>query len=128
MKTPVRNKKYSRIQGFSLVELLTAVLIIGIFAAIALPLIMGDTDEVQRNIALRNARMIASVAGAARAAGVSEVDSTADVDAAVQKLVIGVPGKGPLATTTFQISDLSPEKILEAQQYLKFTNGMLTTK
>jgi type IV pilus assembly protein PilA len=61
----------SRKAGFSLVEMLVVIAIIGIIAAIAIPNIGSLNDSAREAAAKRNAQTVASVLNAAVAAGVN---------------------------------------------------------
>ena len=128
VKTYQTRNYRNRLKGFSLVELLTVIGVIAIFAAIALPWMVEDRDSAVESVARRNAQIIASVAGAARSAGVTAVDRAGSIPNASQLLIDGVPGKGAMSTTVFRISSISPDIIDEVKKYLEFTHGMLATK
>ena len=113
MKTTL-NKKAA---GFSLVEMLVVIAVIGIIAAIAVPMIGNITGKAETNTHRRNAQNIASVYSAAVAAGFS---GSADEDAAVTAVTSapGIQGDGEFAGTYFYVPNVS--NTTEAKKYLSW--------
>ena len=99
MKTTL-NKKAA---GFSLVEMLVVIAVIGIIAAIAVPMIGNITASAEANATRRNAQNVASIYSAALAAGYT---GASDVDAAYSAVSTGVVGSGEFVNTRFQVPNL----------------------
>ncbi|MEM9479656.1 MAG: prepilin-type N-terminal cleavage/methylation domain-containing protein [Verrucomicrobiota bacterium] len=100
MKTSLNKKS-----GFSLVEMLVVIAVIGIIAAIAVPMIGNITGKAEENATRRNAQNIASVYSAAVAAGYS---GASDLATAVDSVTTGngVQGTGSFAGTYFFVPNV----------------------
>jgi prepilin-type N-terminal cleavage/methylation domain-containing protein len=106
----VQLKKMTK-KGFSLVELLVVIAVIGIMAAIAIPIISNINQNATIAKNKRNAQNIANVYGAAVAAGATIDTST--VTSIINALQTGASGTGQFSSTTFKvnISDDEQDKL-----------------
>ncbi len=78
--------------------------------------------------ALRDASTLASIAGAAHAAGAKELLMASTVDDAIQILAQGVKGSGQFNSTTFRCKDLSANDLQNAANLLELDHGLLKLK
>jgi prepilin-type N-terminal cleavage/methylation domain-containing protein len=107
--------------GFSLVEMLVVIAVIGIIAAIAVPTIGNITSQANSSKAKRNAQSLASVCASAVAAGATfESTSVADiVDDLVDSGVFGSADSG-FDTTLFKVPNVSEIEKTNAAQHLSY--------
>ena len=122
----------SRNKGFSLVELLTTVAILGIMALVALPT-FGNTEPAKQGVHKQNAQNFASLAFAISAAGVDLTGNTNfanpgsdEVKNVLRTLVEGVTiTQGTLAGRNFKVPHMDDAHIAGAAKYIAITNGEL---
>lgn len=108
--------------GFSLVELLVVISVIGIIVAVAIPSISGVKDEAQFTKDKRNAQSIANVVSEAVAAGYSGTNWTSlnDVISAVSGSSISVTTRAGGEPMIFKVSELSGAETNNLYKFLTF--------
>lgn len=128
MHLPTRSQTSRLVQGFSLIELLTVVAILGVFASIAL-VMMGNINQSSVDTRdRRNAQELAAVCASAQAAGVDFVVA-GDIDETIKNVVKGgEPADGAFAGRFFGLQGLAPADQETAKKYLELNNGSLQFK
>ena len=109
-------------KGFSLVEMLVVIAVIGIIAAIAVPNIGRINDSAKEATARRNAQNIASVFASAQAAGLNFAAASTEPAAIAAAVVTGasVTDPGPFENTWFGVPGLTVADQTAALTYLSF--------
>jgi prepilin-type N-terminal cleavage/methylation domain-containing protein len=116
-----------RNSGFSLVELLVVLGILGIIIAISITNMVGSTQAAQEANARANARQFSMLATAASAAGNNPAGNNSSVTQAMQKLKNGVViSSGALANKEFKLPNVSAAEMTRAEYYLDIVNNELT--
>ena len=115
----------NRKAGFSLVEMLVVIAIIGIIAAIAIPNIGTINDSAREATAKRNAQSVASVMNAAIAAGASTASysGTTTGQDLLDDAETGLsPSDGPFRGKTFSVGEIDDSEEAGAAAYLSWDN------
>ncbi|NLT70652.1 MAG: prepilin-type N-terminal cleavage/methylation domain-containing protein [Verrucomicrobiaceae bacterium] len=108
--------------GFSLVEMLVVIAVIGIIAAIAVPNIGRINESAKEATARRNAQNIASVFASAQAAGLRFGGTSTSAADITEAIVTGakVTEKGPFEDTWFGVPGLTDDDQTAALTYLAY--------
>lgn len=112
--------------GFSLIEMLTTIAILGIMISIALPWYGKSGDDFRQARDQRNAQSICSLCQAVEAAGLLlVVENTTSLDIARQ-LAEGITIKdGSLKGRTFRVPGLGQEELEGAARFLNIQDGQV---
>lgn len=96
-----------RHRGFSLVELLVVITVIGVIAAIAIPSLSFAHENSRVAIAKRNAQQIASIFGAGEGVGAPGFRAASSLESAVNAVGTGSWGGGITSDSFFQVPGAS---------------------
>jgi len=108
-----------RAAGFSLVELLSVLAIIGVLAGLILPHIADANAAAKNSVAKRNAQNLASIFTCGQVAGVDwEANS---IETAVANVFAGKAAPdGAFAGKVFKVATIASSDLPNAQRYLRW--------
>lgn len=122
---PLPSPNAMRPHGFSLLEMLVSVALIGIIAALALSILPNINLQSTQTRDRRNAQELAAICATAQAAGVDFV-ATGDLEQTVKNIVSGgKPADGAFAGNYFGLPGLAPVDQTTAMTYLQLVDGSL---
>lgn len=125
MKTSISTSS----QGFSLVEMLVVISIIGIVSSLAVPSISSFIDTADKAKISRNAQNLASTYSAGLAAGHNFADGETQVADVVQNIVAGASIEMTTGDTTFiGLPSLNPSEQTETFVHLELVGNRLFLK
>ena len=104
--------------GFSLVEVLIVIAVLGVLASIAMNSLANQREAIDQTRNRRNAQEIASLCIVAQAAGVSFVVPGDPAQTARNAVIGATASNGSFADKTFRLSGLQEQEILAAAYYL----------
>lgn len=112
-------------KGFSLIEAITFLAILGIMTAITVPLLANQNEAFRDARDRRNAQEILSVCTTAKAAGLDFVAGT-DLTATIRNAIRGgSPASGALKGKVFKVCLIDDETAVSAARFLAIVNGEL---
>jgi prepilin-type N-terminal cleavage/methylation domain-containing protein len=131
MKTDLTNPVRPKPHGFSLVELLVVIVVIGILAAVTIPSFSNVFENSSQSTAKNQAQRIASVYAAGIATGAPNFKTANSVATAMNSVGSGSFGAGINSGAFFQIPGISATMDdskpvdQQAKHYLTYSNGVL---
>ncbi len=125
-RRPAARPKNRRVAGFSLVEALTVICLIGICSSVALGWYGGDNRAViERLIHQRNAQEIVSL-GVYATMGGADFVVPGDKHATAFNLSVGVTGQtGVWKNKLFRLTNLQPADLPGALTFVKFDDDLM---
>ena len=113
-------KAHKHPSGFTLVEMLIAIAVIGVMAAIGIVNMMGIRDSANISKDRRNAQNAATLYASARAAGATFSSPPMDKTGIVNELIVGKNGSGLMRSVIFQLPGMSAREADSLTRFLEF--------
>jgi prepilin-type N-terminal cleavage/methylation domain-containing protein len=104
--------------GFSLVEILIVIAVLGVMAGIAMNSLANHREAIEQTRNRRNAQEMASLCIAAQSAGISFAVPGDPVQTARNAVIGATATRGTFAGKTFRLPGLQEAEILAAAYYL----------
>ena len=119
------NRPARAAQGFSLVELMAFVCILGVLTSIALPAFGSSQSQAALGRDRHNAQDLANLCRAAQAAGLDFTQGT-DLNGTINRILAGGrPAQGVFAGQVFKIEGVTESDIAGAKRFLTLDRGTL---